>query len=906
MMKNILLGIICVFCALGQSRELAAAPIREFDARILAVDSAKCTVTLHHNATQYTVTLRTDGSTDYQRIRQAPFAEFPGDRSMRFWGAIDAAGTSITIQGVRRGPGDDNLKPAVVPAQNHIAGRLLRTADGLFIDVGDRRVRARVDPHNFEGAFEEPGAAEDLQPERAIHVRYEEEPSGGHALAIIVYTTLPPAQRPPSPPSGATPEQVQATFNEIKQKHAAIAPELSRLMPVAMEVAPELAKVGEPVTLKMEVLADSQPNAAIELVPDLYVDGLSKRQGLALPWQTAGARDGRTVYRAELKLPAAQAGAYRLKWRCDAGGDIAEFTRHFAVIDDSYAVCIILSTSHHAAGPGIDLQKHSIPYEQWIGEPLEVNRLLNGNAETWAAWSREYRQFGTKVNPHLFGPYWVRGTPVDPQANLQAESPDLQMAILRGYRETLPRLGFGSVGIISAYTMDNSFVQAARDANFRTISSLCSGQNFMDGPMRINHFGMPDRPYFIGTSDFRQAGPGGPAGLVGIPQCQRNTFLCREFNCTYCLEPAWNDYYNEGGGRREIDDLWMSRMYDFFDAMLQNRLSQSTPYFFNVGLEFNGVAPGITEANRLLIEYAARKARTERLVFSTGEAVSDYYRRHFRETPETTCYQQDYFGGLTKLDKFAGYPDTLEIEGAAFKALMRAPDVLPAYQYDYQRPWNYPAWGNEDLVRNRWGYLYPGRHDPFAVVPKIIDTRLFEASREDSEQDGAMLITLTVQARTDQKKLVLALWDLNRAWRAGSGWWNVQGPGARFVPVRAPFTENLNGLLVCDVAQGENRFVLRIDSPPRRPVTSTVRIGESIEGRVFRRDGQWMAYLWPTKPWEAELVLNLPANRTADAYVAPIGERQPLQAGRNCLKVPAGKWMRLTGLSGDEILAATR
>ena len=84
------------------------------------------------------------------------------------------------------------------------------------------------------------------------------------------------------------------------------------------------------------------------------------------------------------------------------------------------------------------------------------------------------------------------------------------------------------------------------------------------------------------------------------------------------------------------------------------------------------------------------------MVFSTGPAVADYYRRHFRETPETTCYQQDYFGGLTKMDKFVGYPDTLEIEGPDFQSLLRAPELLPAYHYDYRQAWDYPAWGNED------------------------------------------------------------------------------------------------------------------------------------------------------------------------------------------------------------------
>ncbi len=894
-----------ILCVASGTSCLGASPVREFDAWITAVDPAAGTVTVHHRATRYTVTLRTDSNTVYQRYRQAPGAEFPSDQLMRFWGSISADSASIIIQGIRRSANDDELQPAIIPTQNYIGGRLRREHERLFIEVGTRRVNATLSDESFEGYFEEPGAASDLQPGRHVHVRYAEEASGGHAHMLIVTTTLPPERRAPSPPSGSTPQEVQQTFREIHQLHERIAPQLALLMPVTMTVTPELVRVGEPVTLQMEVLADSTPNSTLEVLADVLARDASPQQDLSLNWQVAGQRHGRTVYRAEHTLPSTTTGNYCVTWKCDIGGDIPQYTRHYATIDDSYAVCLLLSTSHRTADPGSDAHRLRIPYEQWIGDPLCVSTVLAGEPEKWAGWSREYRQWGTTVNPHLFGPYWVNGKTTSPQANLQAESPELQKTILEGYRHMLPLLGFGPTDMVSAYTMDNSFCLAARETGYQTISSLCSGQNFMDGPMRINHFGMPDRPYFIDCSDFRQPGPGGPTGLVGIPQCQRNTFLTREFNCTYCLEPAWNEYYNEGGGRAEVDDVWMSRMYDFFDAMLQNRLSQATPYFFNVGLEFNGIAPGIAEGNRLLIEYAAAKAKSEPLVFSTGPAVSAYYRRHFQETPETTCYQHDYFGGLTKLDKFVGYPDTLEIEGPSFQALMRAPEILPIYQYDYRQPWDYPAWGNEDIPRNRWGYLYPGEHDPYAVVPKILDTRTLHVQRTESEREGALLVTVTVQSPLAQKNLVLALWDLNRTWRAGTGWWSVDGSSSRFVPVRAPFTGNLNGLLVCDVAEGQNQFVVKIETPPRPIVPSTLQIGKSIEGRVFQRDGQWMAYLWPTRPWEATLILHLAAEQHADVYVAPAGQRQALTSGENSVLIPAGKWMRLTGLSPQEIVVAT-
>ena len=77
-----------------------------------------------------------------------------------------------------------------------------------------------MDRLNFGGFFEEKGAAADVEPGRQVHVRYEEESQGGRALSIVVTTTLPQTCRPPSPPSGATPEQVRQTFAEIQHIHA--------------------------------------------------------------------------------------------------------------------------------------------------------------------------------------------------------------------------------------------------------------------------------------------------------------------------------------------------------------------------------------------------------------------------------------------------------------------------------------------------------------------------------------------------------------------------------------------------------------------------------------------------------------------------------------------------------------
>ena len=137
----------------------------------------------------------------------------------------------------------------------------------------------------------------------------------------------------------------------------------------------------------------------------------------------------------------------------------------------------------------------------------------------------------------------------------------------------------------------------------------------------------------------------------------------------------------------------------------------------------------------------------------------------------------------------------------------------------------------------------------------------------------------------------------------GEGWWSVEGHKSRFVPVRAPFTGNLNGLLVADVVTGGNNFTVTIKTPARRLVPSTIRIGNSIEGRVFQRDGQ----RWPIsgQPALERHAGREPAGgKQATAMIAPAGESKQLTLGPNRIEIPAGRWIRVIGLSADELALA--
>jgi hypothetical protein len=245
----------------------------------------------------------------------------------------------------------------------------------------------------------------------------------------------------------------------------------------------------------------------------------------------------------------------------------------------------------------------------------------------------------------------------------------------------------------------------------------------------------------------------------------------------------------------------------------------------------------------------------------------------------------------------------MELENERFRAVIVEDELLPYWLYDYTRVWEYPDWGNEDLPRNERGYLEPGTYDRFAVTPAIVDTRQFEVAREEAWSDDALRLTVRVQADRAHVGLPIGLWYLPCRWQANDGWWSAS-EGARFVPVRAPFTGSLHGILVADVHEGANSFELVLHASRCEPRRTSFSVHGIVDGQVFERDGRAMAYLWPRQPGGADVRIVLPDGLEADAYVAPEGERQPLSPIETRVHLSPAGWMRVVGLDREQLLAA--
>lgn len=718
----------------------------------------------------------------------------------------------------------------------------------------------------------------------------------------------------------SSPGEVNRNIDAFLQQYKSLKPALERLVTVRLKVEPRLAKPGEEVTISIEAHADRMPARQIEIYPRYLEMPKGAPEIFTLHWEKREPQAGGHRYAATLRYTPRVAGNYLVHWKCDAGGDIREFWRPFGVVEDGYAVCTLEATGGNAAGHGPDplMHKYHLPFKEWVNLYL----FRDGwDAEAWAKISRPYRQFGDTPAMMIWvsDNGYIRHNPAyDPnrdgwQVILKRQPPEVQRLLLQRAREEVwAAYGFdGPATNLHHYCFTNENVALARELGYKTLGSLYAGQNWEDSTFPINHSGMPDRPYFIARDDYRKPGPGGRDAMVGIQQGHRVTALSIYYDVMYMLQPctAFHPLFPNAKGRKTPDAIAISHILDFFDAMVLNRRAQKVPYVFDAGFEFGGLWPGAEEGNAAFIDYIVRQAASQPIVFSTGDAVSDYYRRHYTKTPETTCYLPDVFCGFVLNGKPACYPDMMQMEGPLFRSVHRRPEFLPFEQYDYTPRWNYPDFGGEGIPRDARNYLFikpedkysaetPGK---FKLTPKMIDTRAFKATRQEREAGGALEITFTLTAQAAQKNLALAVWDIPRAWEKGDGWFETRG-GCRFVPLLAPFTDNLNGLLICNVRKGENRFAVRIKSPRQALRETALSLnGGQIQGRIFSRAGQSMAYLCSRSPKDETVRLTVPPGQTAHVYPAPEGNEIVWAAGRHELTLKPGQYARLTGLSGAEI-----
>jgi hypothetical protein len=604
-----------------------------------------------------------------------------------------------------------------------------------------------------------------------------------------------------------------------------------------------------------------------------------------------------------------------VSWTCDIGGDIPQFYRSFAVAGPGTLVAAI-HICNGALPTGI--ATNHLPHDRWqhhtgstlakfmAGQNISAQTLLS-----WADASKLYRQEG--IEPvFCIGNYTglcLNDLPTSMMFN--AEPEDVQQAVMAAVLEIGEVLGFSrDRASIQGYEVGASTVRAARKAGVSAFAALCAYQNWADGAWLINHSARPLQPYFASDEDFRKPAPRSKNAVVMINQLNKHALTFMEhqlgaFDTCLLDDAATGPFAGGRAGRLEVDEIYLSRMLDAVEAELQVQASRKAPWFLDFGIQdFKTPARPVetTRANVVLFDYLLRRVRDgANIVFCGQRGQMDYYQR-YKEIPETVDYESNWQCGSKAYGsvKFGGmlvdYPDAMEIENARYTAWFKKSEgMLPAYHWDYTRPWNYPDWGNTQLPRYAGSRnLRYDTDDRYAVTPLSTDTRQLKVSQNVSENAGGWEIVVTLKTPAAIKALPLALWDIPREWKAGEGWWTVQGAN-RFVPVRAPFTGNLNGILEVNAQPGSNEYHLIVRTPRRAPASQDILL-ETVHAKVFTRDGQSMAYIWPTHPWETSFELTVPAGYSVQYYAAPKGDRVDLAPGKHQLKIERESWSRIVGL----------
>ena len=143
------------------------------------------------------------------------------------------------------------------------------------------------------------------------------------------------------------------SFATIVADHANVQAELDRLIRVKFDVHPRLLLLGEEVALHLEARADATPNPRLEICEDCCRAGPNVR-ACTLDWHEGPAKG---VFTAEWKWKPQRCGNYLLRWNCDIGGDVSTFSRNVGVVDNTYAVAILNSTSHIKPRPELDFHE---------------------------------------------------------------------------------------------------------------------------------------------------------------------------------------------------------------------------------------------------------------------------------------------------------------------------------------------------------------------------------------------------------------------------------------------------------------------------------------------------------------------------------------------------------------------
>ena len=361
-------------------------------------------------------------------------------------------------------------------------------------------------------------------------------------------------------------------------------------------------------------------------------------------------------------------------------------TRYLAVAAPGWTV---VQLTCGTTGDKLDSVVHArrIPMNYYVG----VDEAQKDT--TFLGWQRDY---GDEILLHLHPDSLGK---IDPafktlKENWEDFSVSEIVARLKALDKWMTDFGFAPLRGFASYTPANTLIAAMREVDWDILHSIIPEQNWSDGHWAINHWGMPNQPFYIAADDFRKPVARGAAGADVIGMGMNSYHLYMPHVVMWGDNVCSPSHFLRWHRTVESGDAPV-RYENFLDDYLRVAEGvKDSPYFLFTGYEFGRTfgTRSMTVHNRAGCEIAIDKAKNGgKVVFATASDVADWFKRFCPTPAENVFAQRDYLAGTRIMDKPIDSGPSIGMEMKDYKACFAHLSALPFYHYDYTIPWHFKA-----------------------------------------------------------------------------------------------------------------------------------------------------------------------------------------------------------------------
>ncbi len=488
---------------------------------------------------------------------------------------------------------------------------------------------------------------------------------------------------------------------------------------------------------------------------------------------------------------------------------------------------------------------------------------------------RGYEQdYGDAVYPHLMPNNLSFLGPAFRQLDANWESLDEEQIVerLKKIDEWFQSKGFAPLHGFATYTPSNSLIRAMKRVGWTVLHSVIPEQNWSDGHWAINHWGMPNQPFYAAGDDFRKPAPRAPEGMPNVLEMTMNSYHLYMPHVVNWGDNVLSPSHFLRWHRTVESGAYPERFRNFLIDYLKAAEFKKTPFFLTAGFEFGrsfGVR-SMTRHNRrgmsLILDLAARMP----IVFATGRDVAAYYEKFCPVHPEIVFTQRDYLAGTRIMDKPINSGPSIGMEMEDYKAVFAHLDPLPYYHYDYREVWNFKT---DDTSA------------PHDCAPENRST-IHVDSREDRMQ-------IAVDAPL-KRKTPIALWDARPL--------TIDNPD--IIAYHPPVLDDGRRHTVIVLPEGfQGVLHLRVEQLSVPPATEFTGVSHPLwRVQTIGTHSHCQCYLYLDTPLLGPLPLRftVPAPCRIDTLERPLGEFRKGDVVELCFD-SRRTWFRFYGLRAEEI-----